>query len=179
MPKIKGTNIVTLKKIFQKAGPDTEDKFLAKLSEKEADIFKAIISTSWTPIELQARFYELAAQTLYPGSPNGMDKLFIEMAENAYSGVYKIFLKIPSTQFILKRAANLWATYYDSGNAMVENNTDDSFDFIVSEFPELPEILRKAVTANIKVLNQMTGLKNAKIVENWKNPKEWRWQVTW
>ena len=179
MPKIKGSDVVALKKLFSKSGGDVESKFLSTLSEDDAKAYKTIVATTWTEVEVQARLYEAAGKTLFPGDPNAVVKLHQKLAEQSYSGIYSAFLAIPKASFVFKRAASVWTTYYDKGVASIENITDSSMDFVVRGFPELPKALRDATTGHISVLLGKTGLKNLQVRHASTNPQQWVWNTTW
>lgn len=179
MGKIKGTDIVGLKKLFKKKDPPLEEEFLSQLSDSDRQIYKSIVATTWTPVETQARFYLAAGETLYPGRSNAVILLHHELAEQAYSGIYSIFLRIPSLKYVIKRVATLWTSYYDQGIAEVKNITDSSLDFFVGGFPDLPKALRDATTGHISVILQKVGLSNVHVYHIDAVPNKWHWQVTW
>lgn len=179
MAKIKGTDIVGLRKLLKKKGKEVEDAFFAALSENDQLIFKSIVATSWTPVDIQARLYMTAGQTLYPNDLNAVTLLHHELAEQAYSGIYSIFLRIPSLKYIINRVATLWTSYYDKGVAEVKNITDSSLDFFVRGFPELPRTLRDATSGHITILLRKVGLQNVRVNHIETVPDKWHWRVTW
>ncbi|MCD4814020.1 hypothetical protein K8S19_10070 [bacterium] len=179
MPNTKGTDVVTLKKILKNRGEETYRDFLKKLDEETTEAFLKIITTTWTPIHLQAKIYEVAAATLFPGHNRGILQLHRELAKSSYSSIYKIFLRIPTIPFIARRAAAVWRSYYDTGNASVENIENKSLDFIVRAFPQLPFTLREAANAHIAVLVEATGAKNVRVVHHDSDPQQWTWKITW
>ncbi len=179
MAKIKGSDIVTLKKLFSKNGGDAEKKFLSCLLEDDSNSYKQIVATSWTDINVQARIYEAAAKALFPGEQNPVVKLHQKLAEQSYSGIYSVFLAIPKPSYVFKRAASVWSTYYDTGVASIENITDSSMDFVVRDFPDLPQAMRDATTGHITVLLGKTGLKNLEVKHDGSNPQKWSWHTQW
>ncbi len=179
MSKIKGTDVVGLKKLLAMEGNDVENTYLSKLSESDQDAYKSIIATTWTEIEVQARLYQAAGDTLFPGKSDSVVKLHQKLADKAYSGIYSVFLLIPKASYVFKRAANIWRSYYDTGIAKVENIEKNSMDFVVREYPDLPKTMRDAVTGHISTLLGKTGLKNLNVKRDESNPQEWIWHTTW
>lgn len=179
MSKIKGSDIVAMKKMLSKNGAEVEKAFLASLSEKDLKAYNSIVATTWTDVDVQARIYEAAGKAMFPGNPNPVVKLHETLAEQSYSGIYAAFLTIPKPSYVIKRAASVWRTYYDKGVASVENIADKSMDFVVREFPDLPQALREATTGHISVLLSKTGLKNLSVKHSSANPKEWVWHAQW
>lgn len=179
MAKIKGSDIVVMKKMFSKNGAEVEKAFLESLSESDLKAYNSIVATTWTDVDVQARIYEAAGKAMFPGNPNPVVKLHEKLAEQSYSGIYAAFLSIPKASYVIKRAASVWRTYYDKGVATVENIKDSSVDFVVREFPDLPQAMRDATTGHITVLLSKTGLKSLAVKHRGANPKEWVWHAQW
>lgn len=179
MPKTKGTDTVSLKSFFTKENKDMESKFLAKLSEDDQKVYQSTIATSWIDVNAVARILEAAGSTLFPGEKDALVQLGIKLGEKAYSGIYSVFLLIPKPSYVLKRAANVWKSYYDKGVANIENTSEKGVDLIVRGFPDLPKALRDSTSGHISVLLGKTGLKSLNITHNETNPDQWIWHTTW
>ncbi len=179
MAKVKGTDIVGLKKLFAKQGKDIENTFLSKLSESDQKTYEGIIATTWTDLDVQAKLYEAAADTLFPGKNDAVIQLCSQLAEIAYSGIYSVFLLIPKASHVAKRAASVWTSYYDQGVASVEKIEKSSLDFVVRHFPELPKTMRDGTTANISALLSKTGVKNLNVNLEEYDPEKWVWHTNW
>lgn len=179
MPKIKGTDIVTLKKYFAQKGKETEEAFLSRLSEEDRKIFQKTVATSWTDVTIQTRIYDVAGDMLFPGDPNAQEKLGHLLADKAYSGVYSIFLLIPKTTYVFKRAAAVWSSYHDTGAACLENVQPDNGDLVVTGYPDLPKQIRQGIKGHVTVLLTKTGAKNIKVTLDESNPEKWVWHVKW
>jgi hypothetical protein len=101
------------------------------------------------------------------------------MAELSYSGIYKIFLRIPTIEFIFKRAARIWKTYFEKGDASIETVSAKCVDLVVANFPELPKPMRELANGHYLVLLQATGAKHIRIEMLDQDPNAWRWRVSW
>jgi hypothetical protein len=179
MARIKGTDLVNLRKLLKKRGKEVEQEFMAALPENDRQIYKLVMATSWTPVDVQARIYMTAAKLLYPGQPNGVERLHYDLAEQAYSGIYSIFLRIPSLNFIISRVASLWTTYYDKGSAEVRNQSANSLDFYVRDFADLPREMRDATTGHISLVLKKIGKRNVLVRHIDTVPNMWQWHATW
>lgn len=179
MAKIKGTDIVSLRKLVREKGELTEQSLLKAFSDEEKKTYLETSPISWTPVDLQARVYQVASDSLFPGQFDSVIRLQLEIAKRSYSNFYKIFLAIPSVAFIMKRAASIWRTYYDTGKATVENLSESTFEFVVTDFPDLPEQLRDATTAHLIYLTQATGKKGVSVKQDDKDVNRWVWRVSW
>lgn len=179
MPKIKGTDIVTLKKYFAKQGKETEEAFLSRLSEDDRKVFLKTVATNWTDVTIQARIYDAAGDTLFPGQADAQEKLGHLLADQAYSGVYSIFLLIPKTSYIFKKTASVWGSYHDTGTASLENVQPDNGDLVVTGYPDLPPQIRQGIKGHVSVLLTKTGAKDIRITLDESNPEKWVWHVEW
>jgi len=179
MAEIKGTDIVMLRTIVREKGKKIEEELLAKLSPKAKDAYLRSMTISWLPVDIHSDIYQTAAHVLYPNKGNSAFELGLEIARQTYTGLYKIFLSIPSLQFIIKRAASLWKTYYNVGKASVENITSSALDFVVTEFPNWPLVMRDATNAHIAYLAQTAGKKGVHISRDDSNHDKWVWHISW
>ncbi len=179
MARIKGTDMVILRQLIKQKGENAEREFLTKLPQNLRDRYGIILTTSWTDIEEQSNIYEAAANFLFPGQKNNVSKLLCEVAKKSYSGIYRIFIKIPTITFIIKTAAKLWTTYYDRGRAFVEDISQSSLTFTVIDFPELTYTLREATNGHIQSLMEMVGNRNIKVDRDDSNPNNWKWHISW
>jgi hypothetical protein len=179
MAKTKGTDIVGLRKIIQAKGVDFEREFIKDLPEYLSKMYQSALHNTWSPVEKQTELYLLAASMLFPDDPDSMLKLGKAMAEKSFSTVYKVFLRIPTKQYIMARTAQVWSTYYDHGRACTENFTPTSVDFVVRDFPDLPDKLRELICGHLVVILEMTGSRNIRVQRADIPTKEWRWLLTW
>lgn len=178
MSKTKGTDVAALRRLIQEKGPGSEAAFVASLTPELAGLYRDILPFTWTPVEKQTELYAAAAAALFPGHPEPMRELGRAMAQQTFSGIYKIFLRIPSMSFILSRVAQMWQTYYDTGEACVEDFTGKSGALVVRNFPDLPRRMREVVCGHLQVLVEATGAKHVRVVLNDRDPNAWRWEVS-
>ncbi len=179
MPNTKGTDVVALRKIFRERGGDVEKSFLDRLPEELQRMYKEIVHTTWSPVEKQAELYAHAAEALFPGNPDGLRLLGQEMARRSYSGVYRIFLRLPTVDFIINRVAQVWGTYYDQGEACIEDFQGQGGVFVVRNFPELPRKMREVICGHLTVILEATGAHQISVTLQDQDPKAWRWRISW
>ncbi len=179
MAMVKGTDFGSLRKLLRRRGSGAESAFVAALPGEQADMYRRVRDFDFIPVKDHARFIVAAAEILFPGQQNNQELLGRALAEVTFSGVYRIFLRIPSVSYIIGRAAAVWGTYYDTGEAAVENIKPAAADLVVRGFPELPAPLRRTTTGHVEVLLERTGAKDARIRREDKDPNAWRWITTW
>ncbi|MEW6516118.1 MAG: DUF2378 family protein [candidate division FCPU426 bacterium] len=179
MANIKGTDIVALRKILAGAGPGTEQKLLDRLSPEQRRLYENAVSTTLSPVPLQTDLYVRAAELLYPNDPNRMVRLGQDMANRSYSTVYKLFLRIPTMEFVISRAASVWRSYFDAGEAEARNLGGKHTSFVVRHFPSLPRKMREVIAGNIQAIMGMAGAKNVQIQTCDDDPEAWEWKLSW
>jgi hypothetical protein len=180
MPNVKGTAVVGLKKIFKESDPACEVEFFRRIGAEMAATYKMMLPSSWYPIELMTTIYENAALVLYAGQAKPKRQLGHAMASHTYSTIYKLLLRIPSAQFVVSRAAQIWDSFYDKGQVTIENfNSKTGGDMVVREFPELNDTFRDLVCGHLVYLMESNGIKNIKAAIDDTDPQAWRWSLTW
>jgi hypothetical protein len=179
MAQVKATDFDSLRKLLKKMGSARETEFVQSLSPEHAELYSKAIIFDWLSVEEHARFLSAAAESLYPDSPRQLEQLGRDLADRTFSGVYRVFLRIPTVVYLIKRAAAVWETYYDTGEATVENIQNGSADLVVSGFPDLPEALRRTTTGHVQVLLEMTGARDVRVEHHDNDPQAWRWVASW
>lgn len=181
MIRTKGTDLKALRKLVGSRGREFENALVKKLADEEKNLYLNSLPVFWNPIELQTRVYEAAADLLYPDSSQPMRKLGFEMASETFSGVYKIFLSIPTLSFIIEQSAHIWRQYYEKGAARAESVKDgnkiQTVVFKVADFPELPKGLREVICGYLEMLAQATGTKICGVELDEADPNSWKWRI--
>lgn len=62
-------------------------------------------------------------------------------AIDALGGIYKIFVKIASIDFVLKRVKSIFSTYYSSGKFDIVSKENNRIEFLVSGFSVGEELI--------------------------------------
>jgi hypothetical protein len=179
MSKLKGTDIVILKKILQEKGADFENAFLQKLDPEIADLYQNLMHTTWAPVEKMVKLYEALADTFFPNDPLRLLKLGKYAGERSFTTVYKIFLRNHDLDSVLNRIGMIWNAYHVKGKVIAKKGIEGSVDIIVSDYPELPRNVRMIINGHFTVLLELIGLKNITIVNHDMDPNHWRWHVAW
>lgn len=175
----KGADVIALRKLLEERGAAAEKAFASKLTPELLEVYHGIIATSWTPVEQQMAVYQAAAQVLFPGQEEPMAHLGHALARKTFSGLYRIFFRIPSVAFIMQRVAVVWRSYYNQGEALVENIRPKSVDFVVRNFPQLPQPMLEVAKGHCRCILEMTGAKMVEVELNARDPQAWRWRLSW
>ncbi len=122
MVRIKGPIIINrFKYISENGAADDKEKIIAKLDPEYQKIARAhILPVSWFPIDF---FFQLTDATLAVIG-KGDVAIYSDMgrfsAIQSAKGFYKIFFKLGSPEFIIKKAPALWNQIMDSGECYSE-----------------------------------------------------------
>jgi hypothetical protein len=179
MPKIKGTDITVLRKLIQKQGDNYEKCFLELLEPQLLNLYKNTLSTTWVTEELHTQLYEVAADFLLPEHPEKMVELAKTVAKDSYQGIYRFFLRIPTVPFLVKKAANIWYTYHDTGKAGASKIEKKKVQFFVKDFPDLPRGMRLLTNGHILALLELAGFKQVSVTNDDSDPTNWKWYISW
>ena len=107
----KGIGAVFVRTSVRRVGAGAEGKLLVQLNPEERRMYEDVTASQWVPITFATRLFELAAPIVHPGKPLALRLLGRDLARDNLNGVYRIFLRVLSPQFVLAQNARLWSTY--------------------------------------------------------------------
>jgi hypothetical protein len=84
-------------------------------------------------------------------------------SESALKGVYKIFIKLATPQFIIARAGQILPSYYDPALLSIKETGAKHVIMIVTKLPVNNEILEARISGWVQKALEITGCKNVKI----------------
>jgi hypothetical protein len=179
MAKVKGTDVVSLRKVFKKLDSSIEAEFLAQLSLPVETIYTITTVHSWIPGELLCEIYQAAASVLYPNEDFALRKLGQVICQYSYSSIYKLFLRIPTVPFVLNSAARIWRTYNDEGSLRIERTSSTGILLSVVQYSSWFMVLQDVAEGHFVVLMQFAGAKNVQLLKQPSSPDCWQWQIIW
>ncbi len=144
MPKIKGSGFNTLRHLLKNKDERFKENFYRKITSEELKTFKMGISVGWYDLAMDEQTSSLAilAKMLYPNDQQYLQKLGQEMAKHTIPSFYKVFIRIPSLEVVMTKAAKIWSSLYDKGEATVENYQKDQYTLVLRQFSDYPAYLR-------------------------------------
>jgi len=121
MANIKGTAVdASLRYVRERFGEATLDRVLAALPEADrAALGHGVLASSWYPMAAFLRFMQEAERQLGPQESDLLRRMGRASSDYALRGIYKIFFKVGSPEFIIARAAPVFSSYYDTGQMKV------------------------------------------------------------
>ncbi len=117
----KGTTILPRWKYLNEKGtPEHIEKVLALLTpEFRAEIQSGIMQNKWYPLDYLIQLVRAVDQVLGKGDLALLRDMAHYSADYALNSVYKVFFKIGSPEFIIKKASRVFSQYYSMGQLAV------------------------------------------------------------
>ena len=180
MPETKGTNIVVLRDLIKERGPESLERFLAKLTPEEVAIFQTAIPSSWVSITGATHLFQAAAEILHPGDPKGIYKLGIAVAHASLAGLYGSILRFTSIAHALSLSSVVWRIYHNHGrgSSLHEKGTRTSVS-LVEDYPQIPVPFLQVIAGFIHGVGEVAGGKNLKVEVSTANPNRWEFHARW
>lgn len=137
--EIKGTALKATKKYIQSNYIGQYDKFLRHLPPQSKEFYdNPILSNEWYPLKEGILIPTQTVGELF--FTNDIEKAAFELGKDsaiqALKGIYKIFVRIASVDFVLKRTETIFSTYYSQGDITLIENNDNFKQFRVTGFTE-------------------------------------------
>lgn len=117
----KGTIILARLSFVQETYPEDWQRYLSSLAPATREAFEAgFLKSSFYPIEMLFDASRTAERLFGTGSRSLQKGIAAYSARMNMPTVYKIFLRLGSPEFMVKRFARIWGSMYDSGVASSE-----------------------------------------------------------
>ena len=117
MAKVKGTAVQSsLRYVRERFGEDALVRVIEALPDGDRNVLgHGVLASSWYTTEALLRFMQEAERQLRAQEPDVVRRMGRASCDYGLSGVYKIFFKVGSPEFIISRAARVFSSYYDTG----------------------------------------------------------------
>jgi hypothetical protein len=119
--QVKGTAVQSsLRYVSERFGEDALTRVIEALPEDDRAAFgHGVLASSWYGMDAFLRFMQEAENQLRAQEPDVVRKMGRASCEYGVTGIYKIFFRIGSPEFVISRAARVFASYYDTGELEV------------------------------------------------------------
>jgi len=141
---IKGTSIIHYHNYVKNNFSDKFSEWLEKLPDESRKIYEnVILSTNWYDLnDSYVIPIKFISEMFFDGN---VSKTAFELsylsAISALNGVYKIFIKIASLDFVIKRALNILTTYFSDVNVEILETNNSFFTMKINGFQKGQEII--------------------------------------
>lgn len=165
--QVKGTSLLATEKfVRQQFGSDGYERFLQALPPASRDLYTStVLSPKWYPItEAFYRPMETVCGMFYGGKTQGAREMGRFSAMEGLRGVYKVFVRIASVDFVLKKTANIFATYYQPGKMEVAERGDRRIVLRMTGVVQPHVLLEERICGYLEGALEVCGEKDCKVM---------------
>ncbi len=165
--EVKGTAINSIPEfILGKFGKEGLNQWLNALSEGARKIYGgAILAGNWYPIkEIMVEPTRKMCELFYRGDLKGAREGGRFSAEKGLKGVYRIFVKLGSPEFLIRRASAIFTSYYQPSEMKVVAQEDRKAVVHITKFSEPSALIENRIAGWMEKALEISGCKNVRIL---------------
>ena len=164
--KVKGSAIIsTLDFVNINYGKAGIKRILHVLDESDREVLnETLFATFWYPLRTLINLSRAVDDEFGIGDLSFIRRLGSFSASHDLRTIYRIFYKIGSPQFVISRASQVFATYYDAGNLMAIDSGKGFVILELTDFPEIDEVLIQRISGWIEKTLTLSGGKDVKTI---------------
>lgn len=165
MLHIKGTAVLdTFEAIKARAGKAELDKIISHLDPEAQEVFRRPISpSSWYSCDAFSRFLEADIRETAGGNEQELVKRAQAVIEKQLSGIYKMFVRLGSPEFVIRRIAAVHSTYFDGVQIIPEMKGPKSATIQYVGFSRNHRIMGFAILGFFRKALEISGAKKAHV----------------
>lgn len=163
---VKGTAVATLPLFIKHKFSDNGfNQWLNALSPEAKEVFShQVMATSWFPLKsILVEPTQKMCTLFYNGNARGAWENGRFSADHALKGVYKIFIKLGSPEFLIKKASTILPTYYRPCTMELVSNQSQSAQVRITEFKEIDPTIEARIGGWIERALEISGCKDVKV----------------
>jgi hypothetical protein len=161
MAQVKGTAVIaSVRYVRERFGEEALKRVLGPLPVEERHVLEGgILASAWYPMPLFLHFMQEVERQLASQEPDVIRRMGRASAEYGIKGVYKVFFRLGSPEFIIGRAARVFGSYDDSGQLVVAESRAGRAVVELSGFEGAPQFCKRILGWMEKTI-EMAGAKN-------------------
>lgn len=164
--EVKGTALLAIRDFVKINHKEKYDTWLESLSEDSRQIFeKTIDSTQWYPINFAAiEPTKKISDLIFSGdAKKGAWESGKYSAEKGLSGIYRIFVKATSPNFIISRAKDVFAKYYRPCELNVIKSDSNGVILHMTGTKQMDSVIEYRIAGWIEKALEINGAKEAEV----------------
>lgn len=164
--KVKGSAVQTIPLFIKtRFGEDGYATWINSLPESSKKLFtSSLLASDWYPLsETLIQPTLTACEVFYNGKMSGAEELGQFSAEQALKGIYKLFIKLGSVDFIVAKAGSIMSTFYENSLMSVVDKKDRQLVLRIAKFDQPHEVIELRIKGWILKALQLSGAKNVAI----------------
>lgn len=163
--EIKGSAIVgTITQIKKLYGESEYQNLLGLLNENDKKIFNAtILASLWYPINSFVNLLEADVSYFHNGNREQLQKGTEDIVSKQLSGIYKLFVKLGSPEYIVKKIGLINNSYFRGIDLEIVSSDTGNYIGKYYGFDKNHHIFEYIITGFYKRALEISGAKNIKI----------------
>jgi hypothetical protein len=164
--QVKGTAISSIPEfIAGKFGKEGLNQWLSALTENAKKVYQgAILAGNWYPVnEIMIEPTRKMCELFYREDLRGAREGGRFSAEKGLKGVYRIFVKLGSPEFLIRRASTIFTTYYQPSDMQVVSEEDRKAVVHITNFSEPSQLIENRIAGWMERALEISGCKGVKI----------------
>lgn len=163
--EVKGTAVKSIKEFVESKYKAQYNNWIQTMPESSQAIMNnSIFANNWYSMKDAAVEPTKAIAKMFYN--NEIKKAALEAghysAEVGLKGVYKIFVRIASPNYIMERAGRIFTSYYNPSELSVTNNHSNGLTLNITKFPEPEEVIEYRIAGWCERALEFTNCKNVK-----------------
>ncbi len=165
--EMKGTAVATqMGYVRDNFGEDGYQQWIEALSPEARTIVEgAVLESNWyegecAVVELRSKI----CQVFYKGDPRGSWELGRYSAERALTGIYKVFLRVGSPNWMIDRGNMVFNRFFRPGLMETVQNEKNLAITQLKDFPESTGLVEMTIAGFIEKGLELSGTKNINVL---------------
>ena len=164
---VKGTAISSIPDfIVKRFGKESLIRWLNTLTETAQKVYeKPILAGNWYPLkEVMIEPTKKMCELFFNGDEKGAREGGRYSAELGLKGVYRIFVKFGSPEFLIRKASAIFTSYYQPSEMKVVAQEDKKAVVHITQFLEPSLLVENRIAGWMEKALEISGCKNVKIL---------------
>ena len=163
--EVKGTAVISIPEFVKDRFHNRMGEWLESLSvESRAIMSKKILASSWYPLsEAVLEPTRKICDLFYDGQDKGAWEAGRFSADHGLQGVYKVFVKVATPQFLISRAGRIFSSYYRPSQIEIDEVKAGNVIMRVVEFPEPDRLIEARIGGWVERALEICGCRNLEV----------------
>jgi hypothetical protein len=164
--EVKGTAISAIPEfIVAKFGKEGLNQWLNSLTESARKVYGgSILAARWYPVtETMVEPTRKMCELFFRGDIKGAREGGRFSAEKGLKGVYRIFVKLGSPEFLIRKASVIFTNYYQPCEMKVVAQEDRKAVVHITKFPEPSALIENRIVGWMEKALEISGCKRVEV----------------
>jgi len=161
--KVKGSVVLSVLKFVKNQSASDYENWLNSLPESSKEIYRnTILVSEWYPLdEGVVEPTRLIGKMFFNGDIlRAAHMSGVQSADDALSGIYKVFVMVATPKFIMKRASKIMTSFYEPSTLVLGDERSKGVDIHITKFDDANEIVEQRIGGWMEKALEICGCKN-------------------